>query len=99
VARWYAQMGCSVDQGDMIYDEGYYHEYCDDELVQTAMVRNAYRHAFAANVEHVHMLGDPSLDDDTYRHGRRMTRMSRRRFLARQRLWGGNMRNGRRAMQ
>jgi glycosyltransferase involved in cell wall biosynthesis len=88
VARWYADFGGSMDADHMIYHEGYVHEYCDDELVQTAMMRGAYAHAFDAVVEHKHMLIDATLDDPVYRHGRRFTRLSRRLFLRRKFLWG-----------
>jgi glycosyltransferase involved in cell wall biosynthesis len=88
VARWYADFGGSMDADHMIYHEGYVHEYCDDELVQTAMMRGAYAHAFDAVVEHRHMLIDPALDDPVYRHGRRFTRLSRRLYLRRKMLWG-----------
>jgi glycosyltransferase involved in cell wall biosynthesis len=88
VARWYADQGGPVDEDHAIYFEGYYHEYCDDELCRVAMVRGAYAHSFDSLVRHDHMLLDPSLDDDTYRHGRGFTRMSRRLFLQRRRMWG-----------
>jgi hypothetical protein len=88
VARWYADFGGSMDAERMIYHEGYVHEYCDDELVQTAMMRGAYAHAFDAVVEHRHMLIDPTLDDAVYRHGRRHSRLSRRLYLRRKFLWG-----------
>jgi hypothetical protein len=41
VARWYADLGGCVDQAGVIYHEGYAHEYCDDELVQTAKYRDS----------------------------------------------------------
>jgi hypothetical protein len=88
VARWYANQGGPIDQDRAIYHEGYVHEYCDDELVQVAMKRGAYAHSFGPPVEHVHMLRDASLDDDTYRHGRERTRLSRRTFMYRSRMWG-----------
>lgn len=88
VARWYADEGACVDQDHVIYHEGYWHEYCDDELVRTAMSRGAWAHAAESVVEHVHMLRDASLDDETYRHGRRASRLSRRLFLRRRALWG-----------
>jgi hypothetical protein len=88
VARWYADVGGPADGDHAIYFEGYYHEYCDDELCRVAMMRGAYAHSFESLVRHDHMLLDPSLDDDTYRHGRGFTRMSRRLFLQRRRMWG-----------
>lgn len=90
VARWYADQGATVDQDHIIYHEGYVHEYCDDELVQTAMARRAYAHAFDAHVTHIHMLGDPGLDDEVYRHGRSATPRSKRLYGLRRRLWIGS---------
>jgi hypothetical protein len=87
IARWYADQGGTIDQDHVIYHEGYVHEYCDDELVQTAMTRSAYAHAFGAHVTHIHMLGDPALDDEVYRHGRSATPRSRRLYRLRRRLW------------
>jgi glycosyltransferase involved in cell wall biosynthesis len=76
-----------VDEPDKIYHEGYAHEYCDDEFVQTAMARGVYAHAFDAIVEHRHYLVGKAEDDDTYRLGRSRTRLSRRLFIQRRRLW------------
>jgi len=87
VARWYADLGGSVDQHHMIYDEGYDHEYCDDELVQTAMVRGAYAHAFGSLVEHMHPNVGKAPMDETYERGRQATRRSRNRYFSRQHLW------------
>lgn len=76
-----------VDEPGHIYCEKYPHEYCDDELVQTAMARGRYVHAFDALVEHMHPLVQKAPDDATYRKGRVHTRQSRRLFYTRKRLW------------
>jgi hypothetical protein len=89
VARWYARQGGAIDESDCIYHEGYAHEYCDDELVAVAKKRESYAHSFGPPVEHIHMLRDPSLDDEVYQHGRSRTRLSRRTFIMRSRFWGG----------
>lgn len=89
VARWYAVQGGAIDVGDCIYSEEYAHEYCDDELVAVARKRESYAHSFGPPVEHVHMLTNPSLDDEVYQHGRSRTRLSRRTFIMRSRFWGG----------
>lgn len=89
VARWYADAGACVDERGVIYHEGYEHEYCDDELVQTAMMRNAYAHAFDSIVVHHHPNIGAAPDDETYRRGRSRTRVSRNLYRRRQRLWGG----------
>lgn len=88
VARWYADQGACVDQDHVIYHEGYWHEWCDDELVRTAMSRNAYAHAFSAVVDHVHWNRDRTLMDDVYRHGKSHSALSRRLFMKRRHLWG-----------
>jgi hypothetical protein len=88
VARWYADLGGCVDQSGVIYHEGYAHEYCDDELVQTAKMRLTYAHAFDAHVTHHHPMAGRAEDDDTYRTGRSRTPQSRALYRARRRLWG-----------
>lgn len=88
VARWYADGGCCVDQAHVIYHEGYDHDYCDDELVRTAMSRGVYGHAFDAHVTHLHHMNGAAPLDPTYERGRARTRHSRRIFRQRQRLWG-----------
>lgn len=88
VARWYADQGACMDQDHVIYHEGYQHEFCDDEMIRTAMHRGAYAHAFDAVVEHVHMLRDRTLDDAVYRHGRSKSSLSRMLFKRRRGLWG-----------
>jgi glycosyltransferase involved in cell wall biosynthesis len=91
VARWYADQGACVDIDHMIYYPGYFHEYCDDEMVQTAMVRQAYAHCYDAVVEHRHpnRRDIDIADDATYQLGRARSRLSRRVFLQRRRMWAG----------
>lgn len=89
IGRWYADQGASWDGPNVIYHEGYEHEYCDDELVATARLRGSYAHALDSIVRHLHPNTALAPDDETYQRGRSRTRYSRRTFLARQRLWGG----------
>ena len=88
VARWYADQGASWDGPNIIYHEGYEHEYCDDELVQTALVRGSYAHALDSVVAHMHPNIGAAPDDETYQRGRSRTRMSRVLYRHRARLWG-----------
>ena len=100
VARWYADQGGCADQDHVIYHETYFHEYCDDELVQTAMARQAYAHSEAI-VEHLHPNRDAAnhprpneftvKDDEVYQLGRARSRMSRRIFMHRRSLWGAGV--------
>lgn len=96
-ARWYADLGV-IDQAHAIYSPAYFHEYCDDEAVATAMVRGAWAHSDAV-VEHLHPNrnadGHPNRNevpvalDSTYAHGMARSRMSHRLFLQRRRMWEG----------
>jgi glycosyltransferase involved in cell wall biosynthesis len=76
-----------IDEPDTVLHEGYKHEYCDDEFVQTAQSRGCYAHAFDALVEHLHPLVEKAPDDETYELGRAETNVSRRLFRRRKRLW------------
>lgn len=76
-----------IDEPDTVLHEGYEHEYCDDEFVQTAMHRGRYAHAFDSIVEHLHPLVKKAPDDATYRRGRAHTRLSRRTYQQRRKLW------------
>lgn len=76
-----------IDNPGRVMHEGYQHEFCDDELVQTAMARGRYVHAFDAIVEHLHPLVGKAPDDATYQRGRVHSRQSRRLFYTRRRLW------------
>jgi hypothetical protein len=87
VRRSYANDGACVDQDHIVYCETYFHEYCDDELVATAMARACWAFAEDALVEHLHPNVHKSEMDETYVHGRAHTRESRRVFLYRRRLW------------
>jgi hypothetical protein len=87
VARWYADTGACVDEDHVVYHAGYFHEYCDDELVRTAMSRGAYAHS-SAIVEHLHPWGKKAPDDFTYQRGRSRSTDSRRLYRARRQLWG-----------
>lgn len=80
-----------IDEPDTVIHPGYPHEFGDDELIQTAMARGAYAHAFDSLVQHCHPIVGPMAekvpDDDTYRLGRARTKQGRRLFHSRRRLW------------
>jgi glycosyltransferase involved in cell wall biosynthesis len=78
--------GVADEPGKVIHEQ-YPHEYGDDELIQTAMARGAYAHAFDSLVEHHHPMVGKAPDDDTYRLGRQRTKQGRRLFFRRQHLW------------
>lgn len=87
IRRDYARLHGTIDQDGVAFHEGYAHEFADDELVQTAMARGVYVHAFDSLVEHLHPMVGKAPDDATYELGRKHTLQSRRLFRQRKKLW------------
>lgn len=86
VTRDYIARG-TVDEPGKVLHEGYWHEFVDDEFVQTAMARGAYAHATDSIVEHLHpMRGKAPMDDLYAMQGVRM-REGRKVYEARRHLW------------
>lgn len=86
MTREYAERG-TIDGAAGPVHEGYGHWHCDDELIATAIARGAYAYAPEAQMEHLHPMVDPDLDDATYQRGRSQARTDRRTFLQRRSLW------------
>lgn len=84
VRRSYADEQGTIDQPGLILHEGYPHQFADDELIQTAMARGVYVHAFDSIVRHLRPLKP---DDATYRLGEQSHRTGKHLFLNRRRLW------------
>lgn len=95
VARWYIDQHGTIDEPGRIFHEGYPHECCDDEAVQTAMARGAWAFARDSIVEHAHPTVGRGEWDDTYTGAAvgttRQERMAAGRALLAQRrhLWSG----------
>lgn len=89
VTRRYADRG-TIDEPGKVYHEGYWHEYCDDELVETAWYRKAWAFAADSVVEHLHPAWGKAQMDDLYRQEPRRLRYGRRLFLRRRHLWSPN---------
>lgn len=66
VCRWYADQHGTIDQPGRVLHEGYWHEFCDNELVDTAKARGLYAHAPDAVVEHLHPLWGKAASDAMY---------------------------------
>jgi glycosyltransferase involved in cell wall biosynthesis len=86
VARWYCELG-TIDGPGKLLHEAYPHEFCDDELVATAMHRGAYAHAHDSIVEHLHPDAGKAPVDDLYAARAGRMRVGRRIFRRRQHLW------------
>jgi hypothetical protein len=87
VTRDYADRYGTIDGPGQILDEGYHHNFVDDELVGTARFRNAWSMALESYVEHLHPHWGKNRPDNTYKIGQSRFHIDRRRFASRQKLW------------
>lgn len=78
----------TADRAGMILHEGYDHQFCDDELVQTAMWRGTFQHARSSVVEHLHPAWGKAKADPTYAKAERRVLDDRDLYLRRKHLWG-----------
>lgn len=86
VRRDYAVEQGTVDAPGLIYHPGYFHNFCDDEAVATAIARGEYAPCRRSVVVHNHpMCGQQS--DDVYRLGLAHFDDDRALFRARTSLW------------
>jgi glycosyltransferase involved in cell wall biosynthesis len=90
VSRAYIEQG-TIDAPGQVYHEGYWHNFCDDEMIETATHRSLYRPSSAV-VQHMHPTRGLSPDDDTYRLGMLHWNDDRATFFHRRRLWRGIVR-------
>ncbi len=92
VHRSYMERGTWDEPGKLLH-EGYHHNFCDTEFIDTAKVRGEFAFSAASHVEHLHPFwrwtdGRPkSADDRVYEIGRRTYHADSRTFRQRQRLW------------
>lgn len=80
--------GGVVGQPGVVYSDAYDHQWCDVELVQTAMARGCYAHAHDAVVAHIHPLYNRTVaTDETYKKGQAKGLADRRLYESRRHLW------------
>lgn len=89
VVRAYVDEFGTIDEPDKILHEGYWHEFCDDELVETAKHRDAWAFAAKSIVEHLHPMVDKMPTDPLYDQQKLRMHRSRPLLIQRRRLWGG----------
>ena len=87
VARTYADRRGTIDKKRQILHEGYWHEWCDTEFVQTAKFRNAYGHARGAKVEHLHWLWGKRERDAVDSDWEKRMAQGEKLYHSRRRLW------------
>lgn len=86
VSRDYVDRGL-IDGRPGLLCEDYIHEFCDDELVGTAIKRGAYAHADESIVEHLHPMAEKAEWDATYLQMRARIRADRSLYHRRRQLW------------
>ena len=86
VHRDYLECG-TIDEPGKLFHEGYHHEFCDDECVQTARFRRTYA-ASQAVVEHLHPDWGKAEWDDTYRRAQANRAADAELFRQRRRMFG-----------
>jgi glycosyltransferase involved in cell wall biosynthesis len=77
----------TIDEPGKIFHEGYHHNFCDDELVQTAKWRGAWAFSKDSRVEHNHPLWRPVPLDEIYTLGRKFYKEDERLYNIRKKLW------------
>ena len=78
----------TVDEPGKLFHERYWHEFTDDECVQTAKVRRTYAHAHNAIVEHLHPDWHKAARDSTYELAQAHRREDSALYHSRKSLWG-----------
>lgn len=87
VARSYIEEYGTIDENGKLYHEGYGHAWCDNEAVETAVVREEYVWARRSHVEHLHPFFKGAPEDDTYDRGQETFVADRELLISRRKLW------------
>lgn len=87
VTRDYADRFGVIDQPGQLLHEGYWHEFCDNELVDTAKARGQYGHAADAVVEHLHPMWGKAEPDAMYDNALRRMGQGYALYKKRRPLW------------
>jgi hypothetical protein len=87
VCRGYADMYGTIDEPELLLHEGYWHQFVDNELVETAKARGCWAFANYSKVEHLHPAWNTAPDDATYQRGQEQGREDLMLFHERRRLW------------
>lgn len=87
VTRDYVERHGTIDEPGKFFHEGYPHEWCDDEAVETAKKRNAWAFAADSIVEHLHPMAGKAPTDALYAQQPIRLVQGRRLYKRRRRLW------------
>jgi hypothetical protein len=89
VARSYIEELGTIDQPGKALHEGYDHQWCDNEFIETAKHRAEFISSGQAVVEHLHPHWGKGPEDSTYSLAVRHGEHDRKLFRQRRRLWRG----------
>jgi hypothetical protein len=91
VATRYALERGAIDDPSRLLHEGYFHNFVDREMIETARYRNELAFATRSRVEHLHPNWRKAKRDATYDRGLDRERFNddARLFRRRAHLWGG----------
>ena len=87
VRRAYIEEQGTIDEPGKVLCERYWHNWCDNELVETAEARNRWAFARRSHVEHLHPHWGHGELDTTYRQGLRHFTEDRMLLQRRRVLW------------
>ena len=87
VSRAYINAFGTIDQKHLMLHQGYDHQYCDNELCETAMARGYWHFARDVYIEHLHPAWGKAAWDHTYRKGYAKANADFQLFQRRRRLW------------
>ena len=90
VTRAYVKTHGTIDEDDKVLHEGYWHEYVDDEFVETSWYRKAWAFAHDSVVEHLHPSWGKGESDPLYDENAARMRVGKRLFLKRRPMWCPN---------
>jgi len=88
VHRDYVEMG-TIDEPGKVLHEGYHHQFCDNELVETAVSRGQFVFSRRSKVEHRHPIWRTAEMDPTYTKGLNPVnaKADQLHYLSRRPLW------------
>lgn len=87
VTREYVDKYGLIDEPGKVLCEDYIHEFCDDELVQTAIARKAWAWSGQSFVEHMHPIHGKGVWDASYTKDRERMARSGAIYTLRSQLW------------
>lgn len=80
------QSGC-MDTPNVVFYPGYYHQYVDNELYETAIKRNVFAKCPSSHIEHMHPGFGKGQKDSTYSKADSHTQQDQKTYQSRRHLW------------